>query len=188
VELRIPLTGGIKGRNELAAAKLRQREALLALKSAEVEIANSLDTAVRRVANTRQSITNYHKVVEFNERLLKTELSRLELGKTDIRKLLEVEEYLSEAKNSALENLIGFEKSLIEWQLIKGTLLQTKNFEFTKAQLKNRTSLILKGLAPQAQTYDRLQQEAKKEFEQKWPTTSRATFNAHPFIPVKTSP
>jgi outer membrane protein TolC len=179
VELRIPITGGIKGRNEFEAAKLRKREALLGLKSAEVEIANSLDTAIRRIANTRESVTNYQTVVEYDQRLLQTEISRLDVGKTEIRKVFEAEELLSDSRSIALETLVAFEKSFIEWELIKGTLLKSQNLGLSKVQLNARTADILRDLLPQAAAYDGLRLEAKREFEQKWPR-NRTTPDANP--------
>jgi outer membrane protein TolC len=166
-ELRIPLTGGIKGRNELAAVKLRRQAALVGLKSVEVELANSMDTMIRRVNSTRDSVANYQKVVDFNQRLLATELARMEAGKSESRKVLEVEEYLSEAKSAALENLINNQKALIEWELIKGDLLKSRNYELTKAQLTARTVSLVNGLAPSGLKYDALHKEAKAEFDRK---------------------
>jgi outer membrane protein TolC len=77
-EMRIPLAGGAKARNELAAVRLRQQEAILGLKSAEVEIANALETARSRVVSARDSVANYRKVVDYNQRLLETETARLD--------------------------------------------------------------------------------------------------------------
>jgi outer membrane protein TolC len=145
VELRIPLSGGIKSKNELIAAKARKRQALLGLKAAETEIANAVDTSIRHVGTTRTSVTNYLVVVGFSQKLLQTELARLETGKTESRKVLEVEENLSEAKSVALENMVGFQKALIEWDLVKGTALESRKIELTQAQLEAKTAALMQG-------------------------------------------
>ncbi len=143
IELRIPLSGGIKGRNELKAAQLRQREALVTLKSVEVELATAMDTVIRRITNDRESIPNHHKIVDFSQQLLKTELSRLEAGKGDSHKVLDAEESLSETKTTALQNLIEYEKAMVEWELLRGAKLRLRNLEFTKSQLETKTYAIL---------------------------------------------
>ena len=145
VELRIPLGGGIKGRNELAAAQLRKKAALLGLKSVEVDLASALDLVIHRISSLRDMVANYQTVVEYNERLLATELARLETGKTDSRKVLEVEENLAEARSAALESLIGYQKTLVDWAMIKGSSLKAHNIELTQAQLEHKTAEAFRG-------------------------------------------
>ena len=86
VEMRLPLGGGIKGRNELAAAKLRKQQALVSLKDVETQMLNAIDTAIRKVGSARQATQNYETIVNFNRNLLDTELARLAVGKVESRK------------------------------------------------------------------------------------------------------
>ena len=129
VELRVPLAGGIQERNDLAAARLRKKQALLNLQAIEVDLANSLHAVIRKVSGARERADNYGIVADFNEKLLKTELSRLEAGKSDSRKVLEVEDDLLEAKIAALQSLVEYQQALIELELVSGTLLQNRGWE-----------------------------------------------------------
>src|SRR5262249_24096387 len=65
VEMRVPVTGGIKERNELEAAKLGQRRALLGLKEVETQIANALDSATYKTRSYVDNIESYKSVVDF---------------------------------------------------------------------------------------------------------------------------
>jgi len=69
-EFRIPLGGGIKERNELEAGKLGKIRALAALKEAEVQVFNLVDTALRKIDLHRNSLTNARSVIGFHEKLL----------------------------------------------------------------------------------------------------------------------
>src|SRR5207302_1469383 len=91
VEWHIPLGGGIRAKNELDAAKLRKRQALITLKETETQILNAIDTALRKIRSTHEAIGDYELIVSFNRNLLDSELERLEVGKIGSRRVLEVE-------------------------------------------------------------------------------------------------
>jgi outer membrane protein TolC len=165
VELRVPITGGVKGRHELAAAKARRQQALLNLKSVEVEISNALDTSLKRVVSTSESVTNYAKVVDFNQQLLENELARLDVGKTDSRKVLEIEETLSEARTTELENLVNFQKSRVEWALIRGAMLRERQLEVSRTELERRTAGIMRGRSWNEPQYANLRRTAGQEYD-----------------------
>ena len=165
VELRIPLEGGIKSRNELLAARMRKEEALLGLKSTEVDLSTAMDTSVKRIEGLRDSVADYQKVVDFNQRLLDAELSRLEVGKTDSQRVLQTEEKLFEAKRAVQEVLVDYQKAFLEWEIGKGTLLRSRRVDFSQSQLKHRTlsSMVsMKMPMPQA---ERILVDAKKHYD-----------------------
>jgi outer membrane protein TolC len=164
LEMRVPLAGGAKVRNELSMAKLRQKQALLNLKEIETQIANGLDSALRKIQNTSQSVTNYQTVAGFNQNLLATQLKRLEVGKIDSQKVLETEEKLFEAKNAVVGSLVDNQRALLEWELINGSILKNRKLDLTKDQLESKTALILKnGNLTDAQ-YDDFLKEVKRAF------------------------
>ena len=66
LELTVPLGGNIKGRNELAAARLTYQSELANLNGIQTEIANSLDASLQKVRSWRDSIQSYETVVGFN--------------------------------------------------------------------------------------------------------------------------
>ncbi|HEY0551485.1 MAG TPA: TolC family protein, partial [Verrucomicrobiae bacterium] len=120
VELRVPLGGDIRGRNELAAARLRKQQALLALKQVETQIINSVQTAVQKVRSARDAVESNKKVVTFNQNLLETQFERLAVGKVESRKVLEVEAALFEARNAVLDSLVQYERARLELDLVQG--------------------------------------------------------------------
>ncbi|HEV8540957.1 MAG TPA: TolC family protein, partial [Verrucomicrobiae bacterium] len=70
LELRIPITGGIRERNELKAAQLSKQKALVGLKEIEVQMGNALSTAILKVNNLRDSVQDHRSVISFHQQLL----------------------------------------------------------------------------------------------------------------------
>ena len=129
VEVRVPAFGDIKGRRELAAARHRKQQALIHLKEAEIEIVNGLDAAIRKVAGSREQAENYKLVADFSRRVLDTELSRLDAGKSDSRKVLDVEDDLAEALSAEIESIVRHQTALLEYELAGGSLLRARQVE-----------------------------------------------------------
>jgi len=138
VEMRIPLLMGVRQRNTVKAAKAHSRESLLNLKAAEVEIANNIFTAQRKVESLQAVAANYSEVASAGERLMTNERSRLVEGKTDSRRLLEVENQFSDAKIAALESRGEYEKARIAFEMACGRLLKTRGVDLgDPAESKN---------------------------------------------------
>ncbi len=144
VELRIPLAGNIRGRNQLAASKLTLQEAIANLNSIETQLANMLNTSMRKARSWQDSIRSYETVVRFNQDLLKTQLARLEVGRIEPRKVLEVEADLFDARQNLAAALVEYHRTLLELQLADGTLLRNRNLDLTREQLQQRTLALLK--------------------------------------------
>ncbi len=144
VEFRVPLAGGIKSANELAAARLRYRASQHALREVETQMVNSLDTALHKIQSTADSVRGYRTVLGFNQNLLDSALARLEVGKLDSRKVLEIEADLFEARNSLAEALVQSERSVLELELMQGAVLKNRNLDLTKSELGARTAELLR--------------------------------------------
>jgi outer membrane protein TolC len=142
LELRIPLLGGIKGRNELAAARLQALSAEAALKSIETEVDNGLDTAREKMERARSSATSFQSVVNYNQNLLNAAMVSLSAGKLESRKVFEIESDLFDAKNSVLESLVRYKVAEVEVGLIAGTILEDLHLEITQEQLKKATQQL----------------------------------------------
>ncbi|HVV02509.1 MAG TPA: TolC family protein, partial [Verrucomicrobiae bacterium] len=145
VELRIPLVGNIRGRNNLTAAKLTMEESLVNLKSVETQIANSLNTAVQKARGWAESIQSYETVVRFNENVLKTQIARLNAGQVEARKVLEVEADLFDARQSYADALVQYRRSLLELELADGSVLKDRGLEVKKEELRERTMALVHG-------------------------------------------
>jgi hypothetical protein len=167
VEMRVPLAGGIKSRNDLAAAKLRQTRALLGLKEVEVQIDNGLDTAVQKVRTAFESINNYEAAVRFARDLLTTQVARLDVGQVESRKVLEVEADLFQAKNAVLEAKVLYQRSLLELSLIEGSVLKARRADLTQRELESKTSLLVQNGQVTEEQYRRFMAELRWRFENK---------------------
>jgi outer membrane protein TolC len=141
-ELRLPLTGGIKGRNDLDAARLRKQQALAGLKETETQVLNAIDTALRKLRGTASSATDYESVAAFNQSLLDTERARLEAGTVSSQRVLEVDAALFEARNSVVEARVLHERARLELELVQGTLLRSRNLDLPQQELEQRTAAL----------------------------------------------
>lgn len=129
LEIRVPLGGGSSSRHDLAAAQLRRRQALMELKSIEVELANSLHTVLDKARTSATQVQSYKTIADFNRRLLEVELARLETGKSDSRKVFDVESDLFKARSAENQSLVDHQKAFIELDLVQGTALSRRSVE-----------------------------------------------------------
>jgi outer membrane protein TolC len=129
VELRIPITGGMKSRSELAAAIRRKKQALLELKAVEVAMINGINTAYRKVYSACEQAVYYQSVVDINKHLFEVELARLDAGKSNSRSVLEKEEDFNRAKEAKIESLVMYEKAILGLEVAEGAILVCYNIE-----------------------------------------------------------
>ena len=120
----IPLGGNMKTKSELNAARYRKRQALLELKSVEVQVANIIDTAIKSVYATKEQVAYYESARKIEERLLEIEEERFKRGKSTSRYLLEKEDDLHYAKEAELENIVNTHKAAVSLALAEGSLLK----------------------------------------------------------------
>lgn len=166
-ELRIPLIGGIKVKNDLAAAKLRKQQALVTLKDTETQILNAIQTALRKVSSAQESTSNYRSVVDYSTRLLETERTRLDAGRTTSRRVLEVDAAVFESKNAVVEAQVQYERALLELELVQGSLLQSRNLDLSQKEVRDRTTTLLKQHGISEEQYQRFAQELQQRYEKR---------------------
>jgi outer membrane protein TolC len=139
-ELRVPLGGGIKTRNDLIAARLDLQSSEVSLHGVEIEILNGMNTAWRKLQSTRGNVTNYQSAVQYNNAVLQAALTRLDAGKIESRKVLEIEGDLLEAKVSLAESLVQCQLAALEMETLGGVLLQSRHLELSQGQLQKATA------------------------------------------------
>jgi outer membrane protein TolC len=139
-EFRMPLAGDIKARNELRAAYLRCQEAKIGLREVETLIANAIDTALQKVSSARNSVQNYHTVVDFYQNLLDSSLAQLEVGRIESRKILDIEASLLDSRNSAAIARVQYQRAVLELELIQGSILKKHNFDLNQGELQMLTA------------------------------------------------
>jgi len=172
VELHIPIAGGIKTRNELDAAKLRQKQALVGLKEIETQIGSALEVAMRKVRAAQESVRSYQTVVDYSQNLLQSQKARLDVGKVESRKVLEVDAELFEARNSLLDAEVQFRRALLELELIEGTLLKSRNIDLTQRELETQTALLVRRGDITDREYAEFIRQLQWQFQQKAPIDS----------------
>lgn len=182
LEMRIPITGGIRERNELEAAKLSQDRALLALKEVEIQIGNALDSAMNKTRGYADNLESYQQVVSFHQQLVDSQLERLKLGRVDTLTVLQNEEKLFEARIAALDNIVQYEKAFLEMELVTGSTLAVRDLEITRPQLKAKTEAYLQERLSPAALEKYAAEAAKQYFEDLSPrslSTRRALSRLH---------
>jgi outer membrane protein TolC len=136
IELRLPLGGDKKSVSELETTRQRKRQALLEMKAVEVSLANALDTAIQGVRNVREQARHTAGIVDMNKRLLDAETARFQAGKSNSWVLLAREEELNKAKETEIESLVRYKKSLFQLELAEGSLLVNHGVELMEEGLQ----------------------------------------------------
>lgn len=129
VQLRMSLGAGKRGKSDLEIAKLRKRKALAELKALETEIANRLSTLDSRLRLIQARTKSYAKEVALSSRILEIELARLSEGKSDSRKVLELEEDLFTVRLAEFGNSVNYQIATLERDLITGSLIDNRGIE-----------------------------------------------------------
>lgn len=148
LELKIPLFGNLRGRNEHRAAQVRVLQAQRVAADVSSQLRAGLDSLVKRVEATYTAAKSYEAVVEFRSNLLQTRLQGRDVGRLDSRSVLEAEQELFAARLDQLQSAIEYQRALLDLQVLSGTLLQSRGLEIGFAELEERTSAWIK--APQA--------------------------------------
>lgn len=129
IELRVPLGMRIKERNLLAAEKRNVISAETAYKSTELQIFNLLSVAKKRLEDIKRNLKNARIVIDYRESLLKTEFIRQKAGKSNFRKIFEIEEELTKALQWEMENIIDLNATSAELARLTGYTLLNNSLE-----------------------------------------------------------
>lgn len=140
LEMRIPVWGGVRGRNELRAARQRMLQAERVASDLGTQLRTGLNTVQQRVNESYDAAQRFQTVVEFRTNLLDTRLKSRDVGRVDSRAVLEAEQDLFAARLDQLQSEIEYQKALLDLQVISGTLLQGRGLEVSFAELEQRTS------------------------------------------------
>jgi outer membrane protein len=143
VEMRIPLGGGIRADHEYAAMLATVNQVRMQTQGMETQLANALNTAIKKLKNNRASAEDYRTMIRFNEDLLKTERERVIAGKVEGRRVLEVEAGLYEVKQGLADALVQTRRAALELYLAEGSVLKRRGMEFTPGELRDQTSALL---------------------------------------------
>lgn len=140
LEMRIPLFGGVRERNELRAARLRMRQAELNANDVETQLSTGLDSAQQRVDSSFATASNYSAVVKFRDSLLSSQIQSAQIGRTDTRTVLEAEQDLFTAKLGQLQSEVEHERALLELQIVSGSLLKARHLDIGMKELEIKSA------------------------------------------------
>lgn len=171
LELHIPLGGGIKSKHELTAAELRQAATARALSGLGITLANTLRSSIFSVTSYRENVDRYDRVVKVHEDVFTNQLARLDAGKVGSRDVLEAEEDVFKAKIAALENVIRYQRSILELELVVGSLLKSYNLDFTQKELQSKTYTLVNSGHVTLEKYNTFLETMKVEYEKRRTST-----------------
>ncbi len=143
LEFKMPL-GNREAKNRYAAALARQKRADDTVTDVRMQISNAVDSAVEKVISTRSALASYYRAIALNQEVLNSRLVDLKEGKSDIRRVLEADDDLSQAKMNAVSGLIQHRQSLLEYELATGQVLDNRSVNITKEEIIARTAAIAK--------------------------------------------
>ncbi|GAB6096368.1 TolC family protein [Desulfatiferula olefinivorans] len=121
--LTVPLFGGLRSKSGLSIARHQKRQAILQLKSVEVEIVNRVDTAVKDVYSAYEQVDYAIRARKVYQRLLDAELSMLDAGRSNSRLVLDKEEDLNFARESEVDSFVYGKKAQVSLDMAQGLLL-----------------------------------------------------------------
>lgn len=129
LQMRVPIFGGIRERNELRAAWQRLRMAERGTAAMKADLLAGLDAALRRAESSLVSAENYSSVVNFRQSLLDAQLQGRDVGRVDSRTVLEAEQDLFIAKVEKIQSEVDHQRALLELQVMEGNLLQARGID-----------------------------------------------------------
>jgi outer membrane protein TolC len=141
VELRLPLGMNIKERKLLDAERRNVQSAEINLEAVRIQIENYLAVARKRLADLSRNLQNAKIVVDYRTTLLDAEIIRQRAGKSNYRKIFEIEEELTKSKEWETENMIDYKSTKAEMARLMGTILremQLEVFEKNKPLLNDK--------------------------------------------------
>ena len=129
IELKMGLGGNIRARNHLRAALLRQQQQQILLDDLRKHLANSLDTAIRRLQNLDEQRGSFGEVVQIKEKMLKDALTRLAAGRVGTHEVLQMEEELVEAQEEQYQCVVDCRTTLLDLESLEGSLLDNRGIK-----------------------------------------------------------
>jgi outer membrane protein len=149
VDVRIPITAGVRTRSELASARHRLRQAEYDLADMEAGMRTQMDAFIRRVQAAERVVNSYRAAVASRQALLNDRMTGRSAGRVDARTVLEAEEELVVSRLQLRDSEVEYERALLEMQLLQGRLLQNRGLEMTMADLEAEAKSWFRRGAPE---------------------------------------
>ncbi len=124
LQMSLPLGENKQARADLAAALVRQKDALLAIKALEVSIANDVETSAGLLQSSVQRWTLGRETLQREQQQLELEHKRLASGRSDFREILTREERVINARLGLIEQQVAYARAEALLQAAQGTLME----------------------------------------------------------------
>lgn len=128
-EFKVPLEGGQQTAADLAVARRRRNQALIEIRTTEVELSNALHSGIKAVQLTAKQMEEHVVMVETRRKLLETEIDKLGRGLSTSRAVLQRDDDLNRILEDQLEASISHEKAVLALEVTRGTLLERFGLE-----------------------------------------------------------
>lgn len=132
LELRLPLGPGIRERADVNAARNRLQGARSSLQAAEADLGNQIAAVLQRIQHLRERVESYRKVEEFQQKLLSAEMTALNLGRSDSRRVLQAEQDLTDIARETLAHRLELQRAVLQLELLNGTYLQNRGLDLAE--------------------------------------------------------
>lgn len=123
LQMQIPLGKNLQAKADIAAAALRREDALLAVKAAEVQIANEIDTSLGLRTSAAQRWQLAQQVEQRERQRFDLERRKLAAGRSDTREVLQRLERAINASLAVKEQQLAFAKADVLLRAAQGILL-----------------------------------------------------------------
>lgn len=123
-EMRVPLEGNLLAEADLQVARKKKQQAIIELRTTEVELSNSLDSGIKAVQLTAKQMDEHVVMVATRKKLLETEIDKLGRGLSTSRAVLQRDDDLNRILEDQLEASISHEKAVLALEVTRGTLLE----------------------------------------------------------------
>jgi len=108
----------------LARTRLEQSQAQTRLRNQELQVATQVRVAARQVQTNQQRVESSRSARQLAERRLEAEQRKFEAGTSTSFLVFQAQRDLSQARNSELQNILGFHRSLVDLETVQDAPLQ----------------------------------------------------------------
>ncbi|MBN1604600.1 MAG: TolC family protein [Chitinispirillaceae bacterium] len=131
-EFKIPLGIGYKEKNLLSVEYRKVRSSEIDLNETGMQLNEYLTLSYKRLSQIRYNLDNAKIIIEYRTTLLKAELVKQSAGKSNYRKIFEIEEELTKSKQWEMENIIEYKNTNAEISRLAGKTLLSMKLETIK--------------------------------------------------------
>jgi outer membrane protein len=109
----------------VARARVQLTQVQAQMKQIELQVATDVTNAAIQAQNTAESVQAAQAARELAQKKLEAEQSKFEVGMSTNYFVVQAQRDLSDAQNSELRAILNYRKSLVEFERLQSTTLQS---------------------------------------------------------------